>query len=468
MMERQVAVSLAEPSVTFCGGAREVTGTMHLVKAQGRQILLDCGMCLQRGVNGTGRNRTFPFAPHALDAVVLSHAHIDHSGNLPGLVRQGYAGPIYCTPATRDLIAVLLVDSARIHEEEARRSGPGTVPIYNLGDVHRTLELCVSIPYDEVREILPGVQMRLLDAGHVLGSAMVALTFTAGVEPVSVTFTGDIGRPDMPLLSDPAPVPAADLIICESTYGGKTHEPIQRMVEALRVLVQQTVDRGGKVLIPAFSLGRTQIIVHCLQQLRLRNQLPNVPIFVDSPLAGAVTEQFRKHPEALSPEGARQLEGDVNFLHGPLLHYVQSIDESKALNSRREPCIIVASSGMGEGGRILHHLTHNIDDPRCTVVLVSFQPRDTLGWRLLERRPTVRILGRDWNKWADVVLLRGFSSHADHPGLLALLTPLLGRVKKIRLVHGEPQSAEAVALDLKARGFGDVAIPDLGETVFVS
>jgi len=463
-------LTLAEPSVTFCGGAREVTGSMHLIKAQGRQILLDCGMCLQRGVGGTGRNRTFPFDPHAVEAVVLSHAHIDHSGNLPGLVRQGFSGPIYCTPATRDLIAVLLVDSARIHEEEARRAGNGAVlnPIYTLADVQKTLQLCIPVAYEQQREILPGVQLRLLDAGHVLGSAMVALTFTGAVEPVAITFTGDLGRPDMPLLSDPAPVPAADLVICESTYGGKTHEPIERMVEALRVLVQQTVDRGGKVLIPAFSLGRTQIIVHCLQQLRLRHQLPEVPIFVDSPLAGAVTEQFRKHPEALSAEGARQLEGPVNFLHGPLLHYVQSIDESKALNSRREPCIIVASSGMGEGGRILHHLTHNIDDPRCTVILVSFQPRDTLGWRLLERRPTVRILGRDWNKWADVVLLRGFSSHADHPGLMALLTPLLGRVKKICLVHGDVEASQTVAAALQARGFSGVSIPDLGETVFVS
>jgi metallo-beta-lactamase family protein len=470
-MSNDVAINLAEPSVTYCGGAREVTGTMHLVSANGRQVLLDCGLHLERKAEATGRNRVFPFDPRRVEAVVLSHAHIDHSGNLPNLVHQGFSGPIYCTTATRDLLALMLADSARIHEEDAkianfvrRPDAPPIEPLFGQADVQRTLQLCVALPYGQDREILPGIQVRLVDAGHVLGSAMVAMTILNAGRQARLTFTADLGRPNMPLLRDPEPLPLADLVICESTYGGQTHEPIERMAESLRVLVRQTIERGGKVLIPAFSLGRTQIVVHTLQQLRLRGQLPEVPIYVDSPLAGDITEVFRHHPECLSDSGLQQLDGPENFLAGPLLHYIKTVDESKQLNGRRAPCVIIASSGMGEGGRILHHLTHHIDDPRCTVVLVSYQPRDTLGWRLLENRATVRIKGRELNKWADVVSLRGFSSHADHPGIMQTLTPLAGKPTRVRLVHGEIGPAEALAKDLRALGVGDVAIPELGQT----
>jgi metallo-beta-lactamase family protein len=470
-MKSDAATAPGPPTIKYCGGAREVTGTTHLLAANGRQVLLDCGLHLERRAEATGRNRVFPFEPHRVEAVVLSHAHIDHSGNLPNLVRQGFSGPIYCTPATRDLLSLMLVDSARIHEHDAHianmvrpPNGPPIEPLFSQTDVPKTLQLCVPLPYGQEREILPGIQVRLLDAGHVLGSAMVALTIAGAGKQTRLTFTGDLGRPNMPLLRDPEPLPPADLIMCESTYGGRTHEPIERMAEALRVLVRQTVERGGKVLIPAFSLGRTQIVVHTLQQLRLHGQLPDAPIFVDSPLAGDITEVFRHHPECLSEAGRRQLDGAANFLSGPLLHYIKTVDESKELNGRRDPCVIVASSGMGEGGRILHHLTHHIDDPRCTVILVSYQPRDTLGWRLLERQPTVRIRGRELNKWADVVILKGFSSHADHPGILQSLAPLAGQPAKLRLIHGEPEPAEALLNDLRQHGFTDAAIPNLGQT----
>jgi metallo-beta-lactamase family protein len=448
---------------------------MHLVNANGRTVLLDCGLFLQRGPEGMQRNRAFPFDPRRIDAIVLSHAHIDHSGNLPNLVRQGFSGPIYCTPPTRDLIAPLLADSARIHEEEARRAnlwlsvGSPEVPALSTQtDVDRTLQLCVPLRFEQDREILPGINVRLLDAGHVLGSAMVALTVAGPDRPARLFFTGDLGRHNMPLLPPPVPIPPADVVICESTYGGKRHEPFARMLEAMRVLVRQTIDRGGKVLIPAFSLGRTQIVVHCLQQLWLKRWLPEVPIFVDSPLAGRITEVFRQHPDYLTAEAAKELDEPVNFTAGPLLHYVHTVEESKALNARKEPCIIVASSGMGEGGRILHHLTHHIDDPRCTVILVSYQPRDTLGWRLLENKPTVRILGRDWNKWADVVILRGFSSHADHGGIVDAMAPLVGQAGKICLVHGDLESAQALATDLEKHGFDEVTIPEPGQTISIS
>ena len=463
----------AIPNVTFWGGAGEVTGTMHLVAAGARRVLLDCGLHMERGGDSRRRNREFPFDPKTLDAVVLSHAHIDHSGNLPNLVRQGYRGPIYCTAATRDLIDLMLMDSARIQAEEARFAALGRPPgdpageaLYTALDVQRTLELCICLPYGKVTDITPDIQLQLVDAGHVLGSAMVSLTIAGGNGEKRLTFTGDLGRPGMPLLRDPAPVPACDLLISECTYGGQRHEPIDKMAERLRVLIKQTIDRGGKVLIPAFSLGRTQTIVHCLQQLRLARQLPEVPIFVDSPLAGDISLIFPKHPECMSPDGVRQLQGPVNFLQGPLLHYVKSVEESKALNVRREPCILVASSGMGEGGRIRHHLKHNIDDPRCTVILISYQPRETLGWRLLERRPTVRIMGsREQNKWADVVSLRGFSGHADHADLLHALSPFAGQPVKVCLVHGEAEPAQKLSKDLTKHGLEDVSIPERGQTV---
>ncbi|MBL8796370.1 MAG: MBL fold metallo-hydrolase [Planctomycetia bacterium] len=473
-MNDQPAHGTAGPRVTFWGGAGEVTGTMHLIAAGARRILLDCGLHMERGGDSRKRNREFPFDPATLDAVVLSHAHVDHSGNLPNLVRQGYRGPIYCTAATRDLIDLMLLDSARIQAEEARLialsrgpGDPGAEALYTAVDVQETLDQCICLPYGQPTDLAPDVGLELVDAGHVLGSAIVALTLGVGTGVKRITFTGDLGRPGMPLLRDPAPLPDCDLLISECTYGGQRHEPIDRMAEMLRVLVKQTIERGGKVLIPAFSLGRTQTVVHCLQQLRLAGQLPDVPIFVDSPLAGDISQIYPRHPECMSADGVRDLQGAVNFLQGPLLHYVKSVEESKALNMRREPCILVASSGMGEGGRIRHHLKHNIDDPRCTVILISYQPRDTLGWRLLERRPTVRIMGREQNKWADVVSLRGFSGHADHADLLQAISPFAGRPVKVCLVHGEFEPARQLAADLTRHGLHDVSIPERGQTVNV-
>jgi metallo-beta-lactamase family protein len=294
---------------------------------------------------------------------------------------------------------------------------------------------------------------------------MVSLRFTGNGRESSLLFTGDLGRPNMPILRNPAPLPEADLVVSESTYGGQKHDPIDRMAESLRVLIRQTVDRGGKVLIPAFSLGRTQVVVHTLQELRQRGHLPEVPIYVDSPLAGDIAAVFRRHPECLSEQGVKELAGPVNFLEGHLLSYVKTVDESKQINARKEPCIIVASSGMGEGGRILHHLKHNVDDPRSTVILVSYQAKETLGWRLLEHKPTVRFLGREWNKWANVVSLKGFSSHADHQDIVNSLAPLAGKVAKLRFVHGEVEASAKLAKEMRTLGFADVAIPQQGDTL---
>jgi metallo-beta-lactamase family protein len=461
--------SSAGPTVTFWGAARTVTGSMHLVAAGGRKLLLDCGAARGAWHEVRRRNGSFPFHAVEVDAVILSHAHSDHCGNLPVLVRHGFTGPIYCTPATRDLIAVMLADSARVKEEDSRivrvlDQNTGAEPLYSREDVVDVMRQCVSVPYDEPREILPGTRLRLLDAGHLLGAAMVSLRFQQDGRESSLTFTGDLGRRGVPLVADPAPVPAGDLLICESTYGGRTHQPMDQLRAALSDTVRRTVERGGKVLVPAFSLGRTQTVVHTLQEEMRAGQAPCVPIFVDSPLAAQVADVYRRHLNLEAPDQRHAVPG---LLEGEAVRFIRNADESRDLSRRREPCIVVASGGMCEGGRILQHLKHHIDDPRCAVALVSFQAPGTPGRQLLDRGPTVRFHGRKWNKWAEIVDLNGFSGHADHADLLAQLSPLMPVTRKVCLVHGELERAEALQAALLKRGFGDVLIPAEGQIVSI-
>jgi metallo-beta-lactamase family protein len=464
---------LPGPTVTFWGAAQSVSGSMHLVEVGGRKILLDCGRTPGPRADARRRTASFPFQPHEISAVILSHAHMDHSGNLPQLVRQGFAGPIFCTPPTRDLVAVMLGDSARFQEEDARvlrvldRAGDGAAlqALSSREDVGRTIRHCVPVPYGETREVVPGVSLRFAEAGHILGSAMVALTFAGDGRDHRVTFTGDLGRRGLPLLRDPAPVPEADLIICECTYGGRVHESLDRMADELVEVVKRTVARGGRVLVPAFSLGRTQIVVSCLEAAMNAGRLPEVPIYVDSPLAADVADVYRGHPDCLGADATRRLERGDDPLDGSRARYVRDTDESQELAESRGPCVIVAAGGMCEGGRILRHLREHIDDPRSSVVLVSYQAPGSLGARLKEPRPTVRFHGREWNLWADVIDLNGFSGHADRNDFLDFLGPLAGRTRHVRLVHGEPAQAEALAEALRQRGFGDVAIPEPGEKV---
>jgi metallo-beta-lactamase family protein len=453
------------PAITFWGAARAVSGSMHLVEAEGRRILLDCGLNQGRSDDARQRNSQFPFHPRQIDAVILSHAHIDHSGNLPSLVRQGFRGPIYCTAPTRDLLTVMLADSARIQEEEAahenirqRYREPWREPLYTQTDVAAATGLAEAIPWRSKREILRGVQLTLLNAGHVLGSAMVHLTFASGG---SVTFTGDLGRRGMPVLKSPDPVPPANVVICESTYGGEVHQPVTQATAQLIEIVQRTSARGGRVLIPAFSLGRTQLIVHQLCAAMRAGELEWMPIHVDSPLAADISDVYRRHAEGLRSE-ARQ---DLEFLGGKWVRYIREFEQSLRLSQNPEARIIVASSGMCEAGRILHHLKNAIDDPRCAVALVSYQAAGTTGRKMLDRGPTVRFLGKDWNKWAEITRLEGFSAHADQPDVLAYLQPLLGKAGKICLVHGENERAEALAAALRDQGWPDVCMPSVGDRV---
>ncbi len=462
----------AEPTVTFWGAARTVTGSMHRLDGCGLSVLLDCGLFQGPRDESRRRNRVFPFRPKDIDAVLLSHAHIDHCGNLPNLVRQGFAGPIYCTPATRALAGVMLGDAAKIHEEDAaylnrhrERGEPKVEPLYDGRDVYRTLLRLEAVPYDTPFAVGAGLEATFTNAGHLLGSAMIGVRADGPGGERRLTFTGDLGRPGLPILRDPCPVPPADLLLCESTYGGHTHEPVEETAERLRRVVRQTADRGGKLIIPAFSVGRTQTIVYFLHQLMNAGRLPDLPVFVDSPMAVRATEVFRAHPECFDDETLRLLREHPDLFGERHVRYVDKVHESIALNDRREPCVIISASGMCEGGRVLHHLKHNVEDPRSTVLIAGYQATDTLGRRLVERRPEVRILGRTLALRAEVVVLNGLSSHADHGGLLRSLAPLAGTTRRVRLVHGEPERAAALAEGLRAAGFEDVGIPERGESV---
>ncbi|MFO0964132.1 MAG: MBL fold metallo-hydrolase [Gemmataceae bacterium] len=462
----------AAPQVTFWGAAGVVTGSMHLVQANGLNLLLDCGLYQGRRAEAFQRNRNFPFQPSNVHAVLLSHAHIDHCGNLPNLFRHGFGGPIFCTPATHDLLAVMLADSAKIQEEDAAylnrqadRQGPRVEPLYTRRDAARVMRLAQPVGYDRVFELGKGLAFTFVDAGHLLGSAMVHLTIERDGRGQSLTFTGDVGRKGLPILRDPAPIPPADLVISESTYGGRIHPPVDILADTLGQVVERTVRRGGKVLVPAFSLGRTQAVLYFLHQLFSAGRLKDVPIFVDSPLAASATAVFQAHPECFDEETSLLL-GEAPDLFGERrVHFVRDVEESKRLNALKDPCLIIAASGMCESGRIQHHLKQGIEDERNTILIIGYQAPETLGRRIVERRPEIRIHDRYWKLRAEVVVLNGFSSHADRNELLELFAPLASGNPTVRLVHGDPDQSQALAEALRGAGFKDVAIPGRGDTV---
>jgi len=463
-----------EPTLTFWGAAGGVTGSMHLVEIGNHKILLDCGLHQGRREEARERNGHFPFHPHQIDAVILSHAHIDHCGNLPTLVRQGFNGPVYCTPPTRDLLRVMLADSAKIQEEDAAHiniarnyAEPWVQPLYHHTDVEKALQQVVQVPYAKETSVAKNVRFRFIEAGHILGSAMVHMVVAGPFHNRTLSFSGDMGRRGLPILKPTGDVPPADVLVCESTYGNRLHRSFAETVDKLYAAIRHTVEKEGKILIPAFSLGRTQLIIHVLQQGLRAKKIPSIPIYVDSPLASEVAEVYRAHPNSLSPEISQALKEGHGILGGDGVSYVRDFEESTRLASRPGSAIIIASSGMCDAGRIQQHLKQLVDDPRCTIILVSYQASGTVGRKLLEQKPTVRFQGRDWNKWLDVVHLDGFSGHADKEDFIAYLQPVVGKIGKVRLIHGERDQAEALSEMLRGMGFDDVAVPAPGDRVIL-
>ncbi|HLA69540.1 MAG TPA: MBL fold metallo-hydrolase [Bacteroidota bacterium] len=458
-------------TLQFLGAAQTVTGSMHLVSVNGARFLLDCGLFQGKRADSYERNRNFPFEASSIDAVILSHAHIDHAGNLPNLVRSGFTGPIYSTGATKDLCNVMLYDSAYLQERDAEymsrkhaKKGESPVePLYTSADVDQTIGQFVSIPYR--KEFMPadGVRATFFDAGHILGSAVTRIELREGNRITRLGFTGDLGRKHMPILKDPEGIDDVDILISESTYGGKIHEPAADMSASLLAVIKRTVDRGGKVIIPSFSVGRTQELVFTLFKLSDEGKLPAFPVFVDSPLAVNATDVFRMHPECFDRETLRYLHKNEDPFGFGRLKYIRSVEDSKKLNERKEPCVIIAASGMCEGGRILHHLANNCEESRNTILIVGFMAEHTLGRRLVERQPELRILGDIFKLRAEVAILNSFSAHAGQDELLDYIGGLdANSLKNIFLVHGEIAQAEKLSAKLSEKGFRRVEIPARG------
>lgn len=459
--------------LSFYGAAQTVTGSQHMIEVNGKRILLDCGLYQGKRAESQERNRRLPFDPQSVDVMILSHAHIDHSGNIPNLVKNGFGGDIICTHATRDLCAVMLLDSGHIQERDVeyinkknrKRGKPPVEPIYTQADAEASLDSFVSQNYSRQRQVLPGVYLTFLDAGHMLGSAIVILDIEdhEAHRDVRLVFSGDLGRVGIPIIRDPQMVDSADLLIMESTYGNRLHPPYPDAERELERIVVETYRRGGKVIVPAFAVGRTQQLVYTLHQLANRGDIPRLPIFVDSPLAVNTTDVFRTHPECFDAE-TRQFILDLGGQADPFgfqdVTYTRSVEESKRLNFLRQPAIIISASGMAETGRILHHLKNNIENPDNTVLIVGWQAPDTLGRRLVERQPEVRILGETHTRRAQVEVLDGFSGHADRDELLAWAGAFRRKPQQTFLVHGEPQAADALAGGLKERYGMAVFVPE--------
>jgi metallo-beta-lactamase family protein len=459
-------------TLTFYGAARTVTGSMHLVEVDGLRILLDCGLFQGHRKEAFERNRTFPFDPASIDCVLLSHAHIDHAGNLPTLVKNGFRGDIYTTFASRDLCGAMLLDSAHIQEKDAEylnrhRNHRKEVaePLYTLRDAVESLRYFRGVGYHRPFTPGPGVTVEFLDAGHILGSAITVCTIVRRHRSLRLVFTGDLGRKGLPVIRDPERVTAADYLISESTYGGRArHAPADVEQELLEVIVR-TAGRGGKVIIPAFSVGRTQEIVYTLHQLTLKESIPDLPIFVDSPLSASVTDIFRLHPECFDEDTGRLLlnAGDPFGFHR--LQYTRDVEESKRINGLRMPCVIIAASGMCETGRVLHHLKNTVEDPRNTVLIVSYQAEGTLGKRLVDRAEEIRIFGEPYTRRAEVAVINGFSAHADRHELLSWIDGIDGGLRQVFLVHGDLDQAEALAQGIQANRTCRITIPERGERV---
>jgi len=459
--------------IRFYGAARTVTGSQHLIEVNGKKLLLECGIFQGRWRDFYERNCCFAFEPNDIDAVILSHAHIDHSGNLPNLVKQGYDNPIYATPPTVDLADIMLRDSGHIYEENAefvnkkkRKHGePAVEPLYTVHDAEKVLPLFSEVNYGEPFEPVSGVTAHLVDAGHILGSAAIVLDVEENGKKTRIWFSGDIGRKRLPLLRDPIMPEDVDVLMMECTYGDKPHRDPEVAYIEFRDVVKRTIARGGKVIVPAFAVGRTQELVYSLNRMITEGELPRIPVFVDSPMAINATKIFQKYPDYYDDETHDFMRtGKHPALTFPGLRYTRLVSESKEINKMDEPMIIISASGMAVAGRILHHLIQNVEDGRNTICIVSWQAPHTLGRRLAERQKTVRIFGEELRVRAEIATIGGFSAHGGQKMLLDYAQSAnRNGLKHIYLVHGDEGPAAALMDKMKERGITNVSFPERGD-----
>ncbi len=462
----------------FYGAARTVTGSMHLIETGDHRILLDCGLYQGHRAEAFQRNANLPFDPKTIGIAILSHAHIDHSGNLPTLVKNGFDGEVNCTTATRDLAMLMLRDSARIQEQDAqylnqkksRQGQPPVQPLYTLEDAERVLPHLVGRGYDRWFDLNGAGRVSLLDAGHILGSAISILELNdpsagSGGRTLRLGFTGDLGRPGSRLLRDPERTRDLDYLIIESTYGDRVHDPLEKSEDDLARIVRETLARGGKVIIPAFAVERTQEIVYTLHRKTDAGFVPVVPTFVDSPLAIDATDVFRMHLDCLREELREQLVSHQDPFGFGRLRYTPSVEDSKQINSIEGPAVIISANGMCEAGRVLHHLKHNIEDEHSTILFVGYQAENTLGRRIVDGAKKVKIFGDEFNVRAQVQVVDGFSAHADRNELLAWVTSLKENLKGVFVVHGEEHSALSFADALRSLGGFTVTVPQPNQVI---
>ena len=457
--------------ITFAGAAGNVTGSKHLIETDNHKILLDCGLYQGRRNDTYERNMNFPFDRASIDSLILSHSHIDHIGNVPNLVKKGFKGDIHCTLATADLVNIMLLDAAHIQESDirfvnklrAKRHQEAVEPLYTTEDIPPVIELIQAHGYNHAFK-LNGARAMFKDAGHIMGSASTIIEFNENNQKLKLCYTGDLGRPNLPIIRDPATVTDAQILIIESTYGNRLHQDIKQMAEKFATIINETVQRGGKIIIPSFALERTQELIYTLHMLRLDYKIPDIPVYVDSPLAINATDIFRLHPEAFDAdinELLRTVEDPFGFKQ---LHYTRSADESKLINDIQTPIIIIAGSGMAESGRILHHLINNIENPLNTILIVGYQAENTLGRKIQDKYPEVPIFGEIYKLNCHVEVMDELSAHADRNDLINWIIKGKASWQKVFLVHGDPESSSSLAEALRKNGIKEVIVPKLGES----
>ena len=461
--------------IQFIGAAQTVTGSQHLLHVNGKKILLDCGLFQGRRKEAFEINKNFLFNPEEIDVMLLSHAHIDHTGNIPHLVNSGFKGHIYTTSATVDLCQIMLRDSAYLQERDLhyvnkkrkKQNKKLFEPLYTIDDVETAMNNFVGVQYDKIIEVAPGVKATWRDAGHILGSAGLLIEIRENGNYIRLGFSGDIGRPEMPVIRDPNILTDLDVLIMESTYGNRLHQVTEEVEEEVAKVVNEVLERNGKIIIPAFAVGRTQLFVYILHKLFDQNRIPAVPIFVDSPLAVNATEVYRTHPECFDRETYRVfIENHEDPFGFNRLTYIRDVEESKRLNEFKGSCIIISASGMAEGGRVLHHLKNNIGNPNNLILFVGYAAQETLARKIMEGAEEVNILGDAHKVRAEIKQMDYFSAHADQKGLLDYLKySQPDKLKNIFLVHGEEEQALPLKEKILNKGYKSVNYPQKGDVV---